>query len=182
MKKQYEIAEYHRLMLEIAPPFDGLTLKKSYHKLIGKWHPDRNNESPEKHFEATEKSKVINLAYEYLSELLEENGGTYFSIEPLDTSEKWDWSEIQPKRRYEGKSYTSGFPDTQVIEIFLKSSHIISVGYNEKSKRLYIKFSGNIVYCYFDVPVFIYNSLLAADSHGKYCHSYIYKKYRYTRF
>ena len=44
-------------------------IKKQYHKLSLKWHPDKNRNKEE----ATEKFKKINEAYEYLLDIMDEN-------------------------------------------------------------------------------------------------------------
>ena len=44
-------------------------IKKQYHKLALKWHPDKNGNKEE----ATEKFKKINEAYEYLVDIMDEN-------------------------------------------------------------------------------------------------------------
>lgn len=47
-------------------------IKKQYHKLALKWHPDKNENKEE----ATEKFKKINEAYEYLMDMINENNET----------------------------------------------------------------------------------------------------------
>lgn len=181
MEQDIAIAEQHRLILKLAAPFDESRLKTAYRKLIRQWHPDRFSGSPQQFAEATEKAKLINVAYEYLSEFLEENGGVYCSITQPVPRKTWSWSDIQPRRRYEGKTYTAGFPDPAVTEIFLRSSHIVSTGYNQSTRMLYIKFSGNSIYRYYDVPVEVFEAFLDAPSHGRFGHRYIYLKYHYER-
>lgn len=181
MENDIAIAEQHRAILELAAPFDEPALKVAYRKLIRQWHPDRFSNSPQQFAEATEKAKLINVAYEYLAEFLEENGGRYRSVTEPVPSKRWSWSDIQPRRRYEGKTYTAGFPDQSVTEIFLRSSHIVSTGYNQSSRMLYIKFSGNTVYRYYDVPVEVFEAFLDAPSHGRFGHRYIYPNFRYER-
>lgn len=178
-------AERSRSVLGIVPPFDLTELKKHYHREIRKYHPDLNRFGPTQEAEATEKTKQLNLAYEFLSEYVEDVGGHY-NAEPDATagqsqSKSYAYSPPEPKRYYEGKRYTVGFPDASVTEIFVKSSHIISIGHNPRSQVLYIKFEGNSVYRYFDVPSSVFNEFLAADSHGRFAHKNIYRNFNYER-
>ena len=174
-------AEQHRAKLRLSDSFGEPELRKAYQRLISKWHPDRFTEGSEEHAEATENMKTINVAYEFLSEVLESNGGTYCVKAAHQAPSAWSWTDLQPRRTYEGKTYTAGFPDLDVIEIFLRSSHIISAGYNRSTQTLYIKFSGNTVYRYFGVPQSVVDAFLDAPSHGKFGNTHIYPRYRQER-
>lgn len=177
-------AEIHRTTLSLGSPFGELELKAAYRKLIKQWHPDHFMSQPHAYAEATEKAKSTNIAYEFLSELLERNGGPYWSPSgagKTSTAQTWTWEDLQPRRTYEGKTYTVGFPDPAVTEIFLKSSHIVSTGYSCSTQTLYIKFSGNSVYRYFNVPETVFEDFLNAPSHGKFGHQHIYQRFRYER-
>jgi hypothetical protein len=58
-------------------------IKKQYHKLALKWHPDKNGNKEE----ATEKFKKINEAYEYLADIMSENNkGSNTSSEFVSSS------------------------------------------------------------------------------------------------
>ncbi len=61
----------------------------------------------------------------------------------------------------------------------VNSSDLASVGY--EFGKLYIHFHSGGTYVYFDVPIFIYENLMGASSHGKYFHSHIKNAYRYQR-
>lgn len=65
--------------------------------------------------------------------------------------------------------------------VFVSSSNIASIGYDESSSTLEIEFSNNAVYQYFDVPAHIYESLMYADSHGLYFAQNIKGFYRYSK-
>ena len=54
----------------------------------------------------------------------------------------------------------------------VNSSNLISVGYDLKSKTLEIEFK-NGIYQYIGVPIGIYESLMKAQSKGKYFHRFI---------
>lgn len=177
-----DAAEEHRRVLNLSAPFNRRDLKRRYRTLISRWHPDRFHSSPAaKQAEATEKAKRINLAYEYLSEYLDENGGTYRGPATTTSRTSTSWSDLQPQRRYDGKSYTPGFPDPDVTEIFVKSSHIVSAAFNPDDQVMYLKFSDNSIYRYSDVPQSTFDAFMDAPSHGKFAHEHIYSDYEYER-
>lgn len=176
-------AEQHRATLALGTDFGEVELKTAYRTLIRQWHPDRFGARPEAVSEATEKAKAINIAYEFLSELLEQNGGRYTERAAIPTNRRWEGRRAggQPTRSYQGKTYTVGFPDPTVTEVFLKSSHIISTAYNRRERTLYIKFIGAKTYRYFDVPADVFDEFVDADSHGKFASEFIYPRFRYER-
>ena len=59
------------------------------------------------------------------------------------------------------------------------SSDIASVGY--EFGKLYIHFHSGGTYVYYDVPMYIYENLMNAASHGKYFHANINGNFRYNR-
>lgn len=176
-------AEQHRTTLSLGPQFGHAELKAAYRAFL-KWHPDKFlTRSPEWEC-ANRKMAEINVAYNFLSELLDSNGGSYRSPAPngqTRTSETCSWADLQPKHRYEGKPYGCGFPEREVAEIFVRSSHIVSTGYHRPTKSLYIKFTGDLIYRYFDVPEVVFGAFLNAESHGRFAHRHIYHSFRYER-
>lgn len=50
----------------------------------------------------------------------------------------------------------------------VRSTNIRSVGYDKKTEQLEIEFHQGKVYLYFDVPEYIYHSLVSAGSKGSY--------------
>ena len=63
----------------------------------------------------------------------------------------------------------------------VKSSNVISIGYDRNSGTLEIEFTGNTVYQYFEVPEHIYDELMAATSIGKFIAANIKGSYRYAQ-
>ena len=61
----------------------------------------------------------------------------------------------------------------------LSSSNLASVGY--ENGTLYIAFNSGGLYSYSNVPISVYNGLLASSSHGKYFHQFIKNVYPYKR-
>jgi DnaJ-class molecular chaperone len=149
-------------------------LKKHYRREISRWHPDRHI-GEDACRDATERSKQINRAYEVLSELVEEYGDEAFG------SEQSQAREYSAQHRYRGDFFTPGFPDETVLEVFVKSSHIVSAGFNSRESKLYVKFQGDRVYEYTAVPEEIYDGLVSAQSPGRFAHQSIYKNFAYRR-
>ena len=158
-------------------------LKTAYRREISKWHPDRFHGDPANQSAATERAKKINDAYEHLSELHE------LGSLPLSTSRTNGQRATPPpqpqayrtQHTYNQKSFTPGFPDPSVFEVFVKSSHIISAGYNRTTQTLYIKFDGDVVYSYLRVPESVFTAFMSAESHGKFAHRYIYYQYQSSK-
>ena len=63
----------------------------------------------------------------------------------------------------------------------VNSSNIDSIGYGESSEILEIEFLSGGIYQYLEVPMYIYEELMDADSHGKYFAAYIKNKYETVR-
>jgi len=63
----------------------------------------------------------------------------------------------------------------------VESSNLKTVGYDVKSKTLEVEFKNGYIYQYFDVPKTIYNSMVNANSAGKYLISNVKGVYRYAR-
>lgn len=59
----------------------------------------------------------------------------------------------------------------------VKSSNIASIGYDETSEILEIEFLSGGIYQYLDVPNYVYEELMNAESHGKYFNAYIKDNY-----
>jgi hypothetical protein len=62
--------------------------------------------------------------------------------------------------------------------IAVDSSNLVSVGYDEGT--LEVEFNSGI-YCYYDVPEYIYEELMASDSIGSYLHQNVKSSYSYEQ-
>lgn len=62
--------------------------------------------------------------------------------------------------------------------IYIESSHISGAYYDESSATLYIQFKDGAIYEYYDVPEYVYDEFMSAESKGTYAHQNIYKNYR----
>ena len=63
----------------------------------------------------------------------------------------------------------------------VRSSNLVSVGYNENTRTLEVEFRGDSVYRYSNVPSGVYEGLMHADSKGSYFHEHIRNLYDYDR-
>lgn len=65
--------------------------------------------------------------------------------------------------------------------VSVSSSNISSIGYDEESNTLEIEFNSGAVYQYFDVPLNIYEEIIAAGSKGQYFAQFIKGFFRYAK-
>ena len=175
-KPMQQVAE-HFLILGLTSCASQAELKSAYRREMLKWHPDRYFGDPSMQPKATERAKCINAAYESLSEQFE-IGCFPRTVSPRSSRPQ---PTYRTRHSYNGQPFTPGFSDPDVFEVFVKSSHIISAGYSRAKRILYIKFVGNRVYRYQDVPESVFTAFIAAESHGRFAHRHIYSHYRYVQ-
>jgi hypothetical protein len=63
----------------------------------------------------------------------------------------------------------------------VSSSNIASVGYDQAAQILEVEFLNHTVYQYFNVPLPVYEALMAAGSHGTYLNAYVKGHYQYQK-
>ena len=63
----------------------------------------------------------------------------------------------------------------------VQSSNLESIGYDKVNKILQVKFIGNGVYQYYDVPATVYTEFCNAPSLGSYLQKHIRNKYKYNK-
>lgn len=141
--------EYYLKILGVPITSTKEEIRAAYHNAIKQWHPDRFINNEQKILEATEKSKLINEAYQELK----------------------NYSPPIPKR---SKSYTehiiwwfSDRGNRNIIRSSINDLLVHSVGYDEVEKILQIKI-GESLYEYYGVPEYVYNELIKAESPYKY--------------
>lgn len=61
------------------------------------------------------------------------------------------------------------------------SEMLVAAGYDEKSHSLMAVFRTGEKYRYKNVPLFVYERLMSADSKGKFMHKYILNRFDYER-
>ena len=64
---------------------------------------------------------------------------------------------------------------------YIASTNIASIGYDENSQTLEVEFLNNSIYQYFNIPVSLYEQLMAESSKGKFLNTYIKNAYAYSR-
>lgn len=65
---------------------------------------------------------------------------------------------------------------------FIKSTTVLTVGYDSESKTLEVQFTGGKIYQYYDVPPQMYELLLQAESSGEFLNKVIKKqKYKFKQ-
>ncbi len=138
-------------------------LNAAYRPLILQWHPDRHH-GQAGHAIALERATVINEAYAFLSAALEKQRAS---------------PPASPPAAPRGKRQASrdGFPDASVLEIFVKPSNVISVGYNSATADLFVKYLGHRVYRYMGVPATAFAALLRAPSASEFVRHHIDQQY-----
>jgi hypothetical protein len=61
------------------------------------------------------------------------------------------------------------------------SEMLVAAGYDQKSHSLLAVFRTGETYLYKNVPSFVYERLMTADSKGKFMHKYILNRFDYER-
>lgn len=138
-------------------------IKSAYRTAIKKWHPDKFNNDKQKNREATEKSKLINEAYNILK-----------NYEPPHLKESINHS---PPNTKSGKKNER----SEIIRIKVESSNIYSIGYDKLKKIVQIQFINGGIYEYYDVPENVYIQFMSAESKGKFASRNIYYSYKNGR-
>jgi len=128
-------------------------IKSSYKNLMKKWHPDKFIEGTHEHFIATEESKKINDAY--------------FNLKKLKNK---ILESTNQNRKSESNYQEKTSPQHGITKrTYVKSSNILSIGFDESKQILEIEFKKNhSVYHFYNVPKKEYINLLEAKSHGRY--------------
>ena len=63
----------------------------------------------------------------------------------------------------------------------IDSEMLVAAGYDQKSHSLLAVFRTGETYRYKNVPSFIYELLMSADSKGRFMHKYVLNRYDYER-
>jgi hypothetical protein len=69
----------------------------------------------------------------------------------------------------------------QVEMTTVESSNILSIGYSEKTARVFVRFDGGRLYFYDPCPPVVWLGLLHSQSKGRYLHSQIIPFFRCTK-
>ncbi len=155
-------------------------IKSTYRKLMKQWHPDRFQTEADV-LAATKKAQAINEANCILEEWLESAPGQASGSSTSDDCEGRSEFDGKSRDSYKKREFTPGFPDDTAFEFFVRSSHIVSAGYNPNTKKMYIKFDDTSVYEYCDVHRDLFDQFMQATSHGRFAHGHIYPHRKYRR-
>ncbi len=156
-------------------------VKAAYRALMKQWHPDKF-QSEQDILIATAKAQRINEANCLIEEWLESLPVQGSHRGTRDDFDQWSTSNRDNTRRtYQRREFTTGFPDETAFEFFVRSSNIVSAGYNGNTRKMYLKFHDNSVYEYLDVPPELFQEFMQAASHGKFAHRQIYPNRKYRR-
>lgn len=68
-----------------------------------------------------------------------------------------------------------------MVKQFVDSTNLYSIDYDVESMILEIEFLKGGIYRYFNVPLKVYNALMAANSHGSYFSRNIRDKYDFKK-
>lgn len=143
-------------------------LKYAYRQTIKQCHPDKCIADKNSYEIAIEKTKRVNLAFSYLNGLIKKNlvprSGSLYKRNVGNYS----------------RNYKPGLPDDSILEISLKSTHTISVGYDYEAAIMFIKFANSKVYKFFGISPKIFEEFITAKSHHRYAHENIFFKFPYV--
>ena len=131
-------------------------LTAAYRPLILQWHPDRHH-GQETHAVAVERATAINDAYAFLLAALERDGLGEHAPAPAE-------APLAARA-------------ASVLEIFVKPSNIISVGYNSATEDLFVKYVGHRIYRYRGVPATVVEALLRAPSAATFVSAHVDRHY-----
>lgn len=156
-------------------------VKAVYRTLMKLWHPDKFQSEADIAI-ATEKAQRINEANCLLEEWLDTLPAHAKSHGTRDGFTEWTAANRgQARNTYQKREFTRGFPDDTAFEFFVRSSNIISAGYNRNTRKMYLKFHDNSVYEYCDVQPELFDQFMQTPSHGKFAHRQIYPERKYRR-
>lgn len=125
----------HLLILGLDSCESMTQLMDAYRRAMLKWHPDRFHGDPAMQPTATKHAARINAAFEHLSELLD-IGPLPRSTPHANTTPSSERKQAyRTQHTYDRKPFTSGFCNPDVFEVFVKSSAIISTGYDRATKN-----------------------------------------------
>ena len=77
--------------------------------------------------------------------------------------------------------YVHLFDDLEIPRTAVESSNIVSIGHEPRLSFLDVEFTGGTVYRYYCVGAYIFNSLMEAESQGKFLNAKIKGRFIYTK-
>ena len=168
-----KVAEY-ATVLGLTGRITFADVKDAYRREMLKWHPDRHYGRDTVSL-ANRRAQAINEAYEFLSEITEAE-----SLPTVESQKAGAYDQYRTRHTYQQQTFKPGFPDPDVFEVFVKSSWIISVGYDQKSRTMYLKLARSVIYRCIDVPQTVFDNLLKAESVGRFVNQNVFSKFRHS--
>lgn len=163
----------HAAILGLTGRITFADVKTAYRREMLKWHPDLHQRKDTASLAHT-RAQAINAAYEFLSEITEEH-----VIPAVESPASRAHDAYRTRHTYQNRGFKPGFPDPAVFEVFVKSSMIVSAGYDVGGRFLYLKFQSGSVYRYLNVPQAIFTELLRAESVGRYANAKVLHRFKY---
>lgn len=65
--------------------------------------------------------------------------------------------------------------------IYVDSSNVESIGYDDATQELHVQFSGGAIYVYYEVPRQIFDDLVSAPSKGSFLNREVKSVYRFVK-
>jgi len=149
------LTEIHFEILGISKQANQDEIKKAYRKQMTLWHPDKFANDVAKKNIADERSKKINEAYSLLKKYI-----------PPTIAKRTEKPYTPPPKQQAEKPTSK--ERTEINRVRVKSSNIHSIGYSIELKIIQVQFLNGSVYEYYDVPLYLYEAFLKADSKGKF--------------
>lgn len=65
--------------------------------------------------------------------------------------------------------------------IFVQSTNVTAIGYDEQSQILEVEFNSGSIYQYYNVPQHLFDALIQAPSKGQFINAYIKNAHSFSR-
>ena len=124
--------------------------------------------------ECSDYDKLHKLATDYANQIDE------MILMMYEYTEKYHRYGMPPQSFYYSELFDENI-DKDYPLMKVHSSQIEAIGYDKEHKLLYVRFSQDALYVYYNVVEYIFEGFKSAESKGKYFGQYIRKNYKYSR-
>lgn len=145
-------------------------VRQQHRELMKTWHPDLYPDPVEK-ARAEKKAKHINHAVDVAKEYFATHE-SYVSSAPLGPVVR------KPKAAHRNL-FHDYFRELNLEEILVRSREMRSYAYDVSTKKLFVRFKTDSIYCFFNVDPQVWREFQASHSKGEFLR-YL-KAYRHTR-
>ncbi len=150
-------------------------LKSAYKAQIKKWHPDQFHLDKEMECIALERTKKINAAYQRLLKIIITKPRFPSRRTNLRRNTKFNTFLSHLRNR------TTGFPDPEIVELFVHSAQIVSAGYDQEKQILFLKFPEDDIHVYYDVPYSVFATFMFSKSPDTFAKNHIYHQFNHNQ-